>query len=125
MIVIKGVCFCLLALSVYSFYRAPTLPTGFSYITAMDPTIKIQARYAIPENFRGATVRGYLKPTVIMSTPAAGALMAVQNRLKAYGYGLVIYDAYRPQKAVDDLVEWASQPEDNKTKAEFYPYIGK
>lgn len=83
------------------------LPVGFSYISTVDPLVIVQARYATPANFRGEVVRGYLKPTAIISTPAAQALRGVQAALNAYGYGLVIYDAYRPQKAVDDFLEWS------------------
>ncbi len=49
----------------------------------------------------------------------------VQKDLRLYGYGLVVYDAYRPQKAVDHFVRWSNQPEDSKTKQEFYPYLDK
>lgn len=71
--------------SIYCFYRPSqsiTLPSGFSYLTDIDPTIKIQARYAIPQNFRGDIIKGYLKPTVIMTTAAATALRAVQQTLR-------------------------------------------
>ena len=49
---------------------------------------------------------GYLRNTAIISTAAAYALKNVQSSLRNIGYGLVIYDAYRPQKAVDDMVAW-------------------
>ena len=49
----------------------------------------------------------------------------MQRDLKKLGYSLVVYDAYRPQKAVDHFMRWAKQPEDYKTKKEFYPYLDK
>jgi zinc D-Ala-D-Ala dipeptidase len=52
-------------------------------------------------------------------------LANVQEDLKKFGYSLVVYDAYRPQKGVDHFVRWSEQPEDFKTKAEFYPYLDK
>lgn len=51
-----------------------------------------------------------------MSTAAASALKGVQDTFRGLGYGLVVYDAYRPQKAVDDFIRWSKAPEDNKTK---------
>lgn len=55
-------------------------------------------------------MKGYLKPTVIITTAAGYALKGVQSTLYDLGYRLVVYDAYRPQKAVNDFVEWSMQP---------------
>ena len=38
---------------------------------------------------------------------------------------MLVYDSYRPQKAVDDFVTWSLQPEDGKMKEEFYPELDK
>ena len=46
-------------------------------------------------------------------------------RAAAAGFGLLLWDAYRPQRAVDRFLEWSVQPEDQRTKAEFYPYIDR
>lgn len=56
---------------------------------------------------------------------AADALHTAYQLAKKAGYGLLIYDAYRPQKAVNDFVAWSSLPEDGKTRAEFYPALQK
>ena len=45
--------------------------------------------------------------------------------MKQLGYSLVVYDAYRPQKAVDHFMKWSEQPEDFKTKKYYYPFINK
>ena len=101
------------------------LPSGFAYLSDIDPTIIIQARYAIPANFVGEVIDGYLRKTAIITVNAGYALANVQNDLRKMGYSLVVYDAYRPQKAVDHFVRCSKQPEDYKTKAEFYPCLDK
>lgn len=105
--------------------QSKDLPSGFAYLSDIDPTIIIQPRYAIPANFVGEVIDGYLRKTVIITLNAGYALANIQNDLRKLGYSLVVYDAYRPQKAVDHLVRWSKQPEDYKTKAEFYPYLDK
>lgn len=105
--------------------QSNNLPSGFAYLSDIDPTILIQPRYAIPANFVGEVIDGYLRETVIITLNAGYALANIQNDLRKLGYSLVVYDAYRPQKAVDHFVRWSKQPEDYKTKAEFYPYLDK
>ena len=53
----------------------------------------------------------------------AAALGAASERAADDGFGLLVWDAYRPQRAVDRFVAWSAQPEDGRTKAEFYPNI--
>ena len=55
----------------------------------------------------------------------AQALKKAQSKLKAEGLGLKIFDAYRPQRAVDDFFEWSQRPEDTLTKANYYPQLPK
>lgn len=71
-------------------YRASTLVE----LVKLDPTIKLDIRYATPNNFFGKAV--YPEPRAFLQRPAAEALLSVQRWLKEQGYGLVIYDAYRP-----------------------------
>jgi D-alanyl-D-alanine dipeptidase len=56
---------------------------------------------------------------------AAGALAQVQEDLRPFGLGLMTFDCYRPQRAVDDFVAWAADPDDTRMKAEFYPAVEK
>lgn len=104
---------------------ANSLPDGFSYIHEVDPTIIVNARYASYLNFRGQPVTGYNKPIAIASTRLAQALKQAQKIFLNMGYSLVIYDAYRPQKSVNDFLDWINEPETNTTKQYFYPYIDK
>ncbi len=101
------------------------IPPAFDYLSNIDPSIILQPRYAISKNFVGEVIDGYLRQTVIITKSAGYALANVQADLKKLGFSLVVYDAYRPQKAVNHFMRWSEQPEDYKTKAEFYPYLDK
>ncbi len=60
-----------------------------------------------------------------MTREAATALADAQNELAAFGLSLKVFDAYRPQRAVDHFVRWAEDLEDRKMKAVFYPTVPK
>lgn len=83
------------------------IPSAFDYLSNIDPSIIIQPRYAIPGNFVGTVIEGYLRPTIIVTKSLGISLANAQQELKKYGYSLVVYDAYRPQKAVDHFVRWS------------------
>jgi len=63
-------------------------------LTALDPTIKLDIRYATTRNFLGTPL--YSQARAFMQRPAAEALVRVQRSLTAEGYGLLVHDAYRP-----------------------------
>lgn len=98
---------------------------GFVDLRDIDPTILVSLRYYGDENFVGASVDGYKKPIVLMTEQAARALKQVQEAVKKDGYGLVIYDAYRPQQAVDHFVRWGEDVQDQAKKWYYYPRISK
>ncbi len=85
----------------------------------------LDIRYYGEENFVGASVDGYLASKALISRPAADALSRVQTEANKLGYGLKVFDAYRPQQAVDHFVRWASDLEDQSTKAMYYPNVDK
>ena len=101
------------------------LPNGFVYVDKVIPNIAFELQYYSDHNFVGERIDGYLKSRCILTREAANALLQVQEELKQFGLGLKIFDAYRPQQAVDHFVRWANNPEDTRTKAEFYPDINK
>ncbi len=98
---------------------------GFVYLNEVDPTIIVSLRYATNENFVGKPVDGYKKPVAIMTKRAAEALKKVQDRVKKDGYSLVVYDAYRPQQAVDHFVRWSEDVNDQLKKTQYYPRVNK
>jgi len=101
------------------------LPEGFVYVKELIPDIALDIRYAGSYNFVGKPIRGYKQPRAILSKPAAEALQEVQLELENIGYCLKIFDAYRPQRAVNHFMEWAKIENDTSMKREFYPDIDK
>lgn len=98
---------------------------GFVYLHEVDPTIIASVRYYTNENFLGRRIKGYKKAVVIMTQQAAQALKRVQTAVKKDGYSLVVYDAYRPQEAVNNFMVWADDIADQVKKSEYYPRINK
>jgi zinc D-Ala-D-Ala dipeptidase len=100
-------------------------PAGFVALSDVDSTIQQDIRYATPHNFVGRPIAGYREPLCILTRTAADALHRVQMAARARGYGLKTYDCYRPQRAVDEFVDWAKHLDDQTMKAEFYPTVPK
>ena len=95
--------------------------SDFVNITDVVPDAILEIRYYSTFNFVGARIDGYLQPTALLTRQAADSLLAVSNDLKAQGYRLKIYDAYRPQMAVDHFVRWGKDLDDTLMKRYFYP----
>lgn len=87
----------------------------------MLPGIRWDAKYATWDNFTGKPVAGYEANRIVASDALAAGLKAAKENAAAQGYGLLVWDAYRPQRAVDCFLRWAAQPEDGRTKERFYP----
>lgn len=98
---------------------------GFVYLSEVDNTILQSVRYFSDENFLGCRVDGYKAPVIILTRQAADALKKVQEDLLKDGYCLVVYDAYRPLKAVSHFVRWGKDLSDQRKKANYYPRIDK
>jgi D-alanyl-D-alanine dipeptidase len=103
----------------------PALPKGFVYLRDTDPTIVQDIRYAGSHNFVGRPIGGYLAPECVLSASAANALRAVQGMLAEQKLSLIVWDCYRPQRAVDDFLRWSRDPAHAEMKAEFYPRTDK
>ena len=88
----------------------PYRPSDLVELVKLDPTIKLDIRYATTNNFVGKAV--YSEARAFLQRPAAEALLAAHRWLKPQGYGLLIYDAYRPW-AVTKLF-WDITPADKK-----------
>ena len=101
------------------------LPEGFVYLDEAIPGIVIELKYTTDDNFVGQPIDGYEHGHAILSEPAAAALAEVQAALQPFGLGLKVFDAYRPQRAVDHFVRWAGDLEDQRTKPDFYPDVAK
>lgn len=101
------------------------LPEGFVYIRDVIPSVREDIRYAGSHNFVGCPVDGYFVPRGVLREEAALALKTAADAFEEKGLYLLIYDAYRPQRAVDHFVRWAQDANDTKMKDEFYPTLDK
>ena len=97
------------------------------FVTPTDvvPDAILEIRYFGTYNFVGDRIDGYLEPTALLTKVAADSLKAVSDDVIAQGYRLKIYDAYRPQKAVDHFVRWAENVPDVRMRDYFYPDLDK
>ena len=95
--------------------------SGFSKIESIEPPILVEIRYSGSDNFLGRTVKGYESPKNILTNEAIDALTIIQKILSKNGLGLKIYDGYRPQKSVNDIIYWSKQISDTLTKKKYYP----
>ncbi len=89
------------------------------------PSILQSVPYAGSENFMGEPVRGYLSAQIMLTPAAASALASAQAEAQAEGLSLLVFDGYRPQRAVDHFVEWAANLADTRNKATYYPNVPK
>ncbi|MBQ6757656.1 MAG: M15 family metallopeptidase [Selenomonadaceae bacterium] len=105
--------------------QSPDDPSGFVVLAEVVPDIIQEIRYYSTYNFVGDRIDGYEQPCALMTREAAEALKKVSDDLMKMGYRLKVYDAYRPQKAVDHFVRWAKDINDKRMKNYFYPELGK
>lgn len=89
------------------------------------PDVILEIRYYSTYNFVGDRIDGYEEPIALITKEAAKALKKASDELKSKGYRLKIYDAYRPQKAVTNFVNWAKDTKDIRMKKYFYPELDK
>ena len=97
----------------------------FVNLTDAVPDAILEIRYFGTYNFVGARIDGYKAPVALLTRVAADSLRAVSDDGMKQGYRLKIYDAYRPQEAVDHFVRWAEDVADTLMKPYFYPDLDK
>lgn len=100
-------------------------PSGFVELSQAVPDAILEIRYYSTYNFVGERIDGYEAPVALLTREAASALREVSDELAERGYRLKIYDAYRPQTAVDHFQRWAADLEDVSMKEYFYPDLDK
>ncbi|TVZ55764.1 D-Ala-D-Ala dipeptidase vanX [Lutibacter sp. Hel_I_33_5] len=101
------------------------LPKGFVYLYDIDNSIQTELRYLSSNNFIGKPIDGYNKDCLIVSKSTALSLKKIQEKLHKEGLSLKIFDAYRPQMAVNHFVRWARVINDTVMKHKFYPNVAK
>ncbi|TCP42085.1 D-Ala-D-Ala dipeptidase VanX [Tamaricihabitans halophyticus] len=95
----------------------------FGYIDRWVPGVRWDAKYATWDNFTGKPVDGYYANRIVGTLALCTALERARQRAASRGFGLLLWDGYRPQRAVDCFLRWSKQPEDGKTKSRHYPNI--
>ncbi len=98
---------------------------GFVFVDEFVPELRWDAKYATWDNFTGKPVDGYLVNRIAGTMALCAALERAQKEATSLGFGLLLWDGYRPQRAVDCFVRWAAQPEDGRTKQRHYPNIDR
>jgi len=98
--------------------------TGFVQVSTLIDDAAYDVRYYSSNNFTGKRINGYKAPVIYMTKEGAKALSVAAEDLRKQGYRLLIWDTYRPQKAVDNFVVWINDPSDDGDKS-FYPDLKK
>lgn len=101
------------------------VPGTFVDLKKIVPGIEIDLRYYDNHNFLGRPVDGYKRNVAYATLEAGLALQALQKDLQKEGLGIKVFDAYRPQQAVDHFKRWANDIKDTLAKANFYPDVDK
>ena len=99
--------------------------SDFVLLSEAVPDAILEIRYYSTYNFIGDRIDGYEEPLALLTKEAAAALKEVSDELVGMGYRLKIFDAYRPQMAVTNFMNWALDPDDARMKEYFYPELEK
>src|SRR3954465_8090728 len=84
--------------------------TNLVELVKLDPTIKLDIRYASTNNF--LSTKMYSQARAFMQRPAAEAVVRANQALRPQGYGLIIHDGYRPWYVTKMF--WDATPADKK-----------
>ena len=117
--------FIIIILIFYSTSFNNNLEAGFVYLKDIDDSIVVNLKYYSSENFTGQFVEGYHSNNAILTKESALALSNAQDDFNKLGYSLILYDAYRPQRAVNFFVQWSKNLNDTINKRIYYPNIKK
>ncbi len=105
--------------------EAVYMPETLCYLDEVVPTVKVDLKYCGSDNFVGRPVAGYTTgKRAILRQDAAAVVKKAQEELAEKGLGILVWDAYRPHRAMEDFYAW-SQTKEDSTRAEFYPNITK
>ena len=115
-----------LALAVGSVPAASqTLPGDFVFLRDIDPTIIQDIRYAGSNNFVGRPLAGYQAAECVVKREVAMALRRIQDLLAPQKLSLKMFDCYRPQRAVADMVAWSRDGKETAAARRYNPVFRK
>lgn len=100
-------------------------PPGFVRLREIAPGIAQDIRYATPFNFTAAPVAGYGRAECVLTRAAGEALARVEARLRPRGYGLKLFDCYRPARAVAAFMIWGKDRAAADLRGIFHPDVAK
>ena len=101
------------------------LPEGFVFLSNIDASIIEHVSYWGEQNFIGRQINGYTVNKIICTLQAAQGLKKAHDFFKELGYNLVVYDGYRPGRAVQDFQAWGRDLSDTRMQKYYYPTIPK
>ena len=105
--------------------RAQAMPGGFVYLRDIDPTILQDIRYAGTNNFIGRPLVGYSAGECVVKRDVGLALKNIQQELARQKLSLKMFDCYRPQRAVADMVAWAADGRETAAGRRYNPAFSK
>jgi D-alanyl-D-alanine dipeptidase len=97
----------------------------FVFVDEFVPGLRWDAKYATGDNFTGQPVEGYHANRVVGTRALCAALASAHDKAASAGFGLFVWDGYRPQRAVNSFLRWSQQPENGRTKRRHYPNIDR
>jgi len=104
---------------------AQALPGGFVYLRDIDPSIIQDMRYAGSNNFVGKPLRGYDAAECVVKREVGLALKNIQQELARQKLSLKMFDCYRPERAVADMVAWSKNGKETPAERRFNPAFRK
>lgn len=100
-------------------------PSNFIDIKKINNSIIVDLKYYSDDNFIGRKIDGYENNKALLLENVAIKLCRVQKELKKSNQSLIVFDAYRPQKASEMFYHWSLDPSDQKNKLKYYPKVDK
>ena len=105
--------------------HAQGLPGGFVYLRDIEPGIIQDMRYATSNNFVGKPLRGYDAAECVVKREVGLALKNIQQELAKQKLSLKMFDCYRPERAVADMVAWSRNGRETPAERRFNPAFRK
>ena len=101
------------------------MKNGLVFVDELVSGIRWDAKYATWDNFTGKPVDGYVANRIVGTPALCAALERAREEAASLGFGLLLWDGYRPRRAVECFLRWAERPEDGRTKSRHYPNISR
>jgi D-alanyl-D-alanine dipeptidase len=122
---VKAIVVVLVVIASFSGAFAQALPGGFAYLRDIDPTILQEIRYAGANNFIGRPLAGYGAGECVVKREVGLALKTIQRELARQKLSLKMFDCYRPERAVADMVAWAGNGNETPAERRYNPAFRK